>query len=87
MDVTRCVRLHTLLHVVSCCCAKFETGQTLSYVQIDAKTPNNVACIFTGFFTQTVAKQLYAIDAKRGKRKLYKKLSWILLLLFGLAEF
>ena len=28
LDVTRCVRLHTLLHVVECCCAKFETGQT-----------------------------------------------------------
>ena len=25
---TRCVRLHTLLHVVGNCCAKFETGQT-----------------------------------------------------------
>ena len=24
-----CVRLHILLHVVACCCAKFETGQTL----------------------------------------------------------
>ena len=28
LDVTFCVRLHTLLHVVACCCAKFETGQT-----------------------------------------------------------
>ena len=28
LDVTCCVRLHTLLHVVGCCCAKFETGQT-----------------------------------------------------------
>ena len=27
-DVTCCVRLHTLLHVVACCCAKFEAGQT-----------------------------------------------------------
>ena len=26
--VTCCVRLHTLLHVVGCCCAKFETSQT-----------------------------------------------------------
>ena len=28
LDVTCCVRLHTLLHVVGCCCAKFETGET-----------------------------------------------------------
>ena len=28
LDVTCCVRLHTLLHVVACCFAKFETGQT-----------------------------------------------------------
>ena len=27
LDVTCCVRLHTLLHVVGCCCVKFETGQ------------------------------------------------------------
>ena len=35
LDVTCCVRLHTLLHVVGCCCAKFETGQTFQ-----ATTPN-----------------------------------------------
>ena len=28
LNVTCCVPLHTLLHVVACCCAKFETGQT-----------------------------------------------------------
>ena len=43
LDVTRCVRFHTLLHVVkSCQCAKFETVQTLSYVQTDGTTPNIV---------------------------------------------
>ena len=42
LDVTCCVRLHTLLHVVACCCAQFETGQTFSYVQTDATTPNIV---------------------------------------------
>ena len=41
-DVTCFVRLHTLLHVVESYCAKFETVQTLSYVQTDATTPNNV---------------------------------------------
>ena len=38
LDVTCCVRLHT--PSVACCCAKFETGQTLSYVQTDAIIPN-----------------------------------------------
>ena len=28
LDVTCCVYLHSLLHVVGCSCAKFETGQT-----------------------------------------------------------
>ena len=41
-DVTCCVRLHTLLHVVGSCCAKFETGQTLSPVETDARTPHIV---------------------------------------------
>ena len=40
LDVTCCVRLHTLLHVVACCCAKFETGKTDSYVQTDATIPS-----------------------------------------------
>ena len=30
LDVTCCVSLHTLLHVVVCCCTKFETAQTFS---------------------------------------------------------
>ena len=36
LDVTRCVCVHTLLHVVGCCRAKFDTGQTFSPVQTDA---------------------------------------------------
>ena len=35
LDVTCCVRLNTLLHVIACCCAKFETGQTFQPI-----TPN-----------------------------------------------
>ena len=35
LDVTCCVHLHILLHVVVCCCAKFETGQTFQLT-----TPN-----------------------------------------------
>ena len=45
-DVARCIRLHTLfmlLRVVGSCCAKFETGQTFSYMQTDVTTPNIVA--------------------------------------------
>ena len=30
LDVTCCICLHTLLHVVGCCCAKFETAQLFS---------------------------------------------------------
>ena len=29
------------VRVVGSCCANFETGQTFSYVQTDASTPNN----------------------------------------------
>ena len=41
-DVARCIRLHTLfmlLRVEVSCCAKFETGQTFSYMQTDVTTP------------------------------------------------
>ena len=43
-DVTRCVRLHTLLHVVTCfgelsCCTTFETGQKFSYVKTQKLLP------------------------------------------------
>ena len=37
LDVTSCVRLHTLLHVVGCCCAKFETGQTFQPITLPFK--------------------------------------------------
>ena len=30
LDVTCCVRLHILLHVVGCCCTKFETVKLFS---------------------------------------------------------
>ena len=42
LDVTCCVRLDTLLHVVTCCCTKFETGQTFTYVPTEATTPNAI---------------------------------------------
>ena len=53
-----CVRLHTLLHVV----VKFETGQTFSYVQTDATTPNIVGqkCLqWLRLFTRTLIPALY----------------------------
>ena len=36
-----CTPCCMLLDVVACCFAKFETGQTFSYVQTDVTTPNN----------------------------------------------
>ena len=40
LDVTCCVRLHTLLHVVGSCCAKFVTGETFNPLQANATTTN-----------------------------------------------
>ena len=48
LDVTCCICLHTLLHVVGCCCTKFETGQTFSYMQTDTTTPNIVRSTMLG---------------------------------------
>ena len=39
LDVTCCFRLHTLLHVVACCCAKFETSQTLAMCKPTQQLP------------------------------------------------
>ena len=39
---TPCCMLFMLLPVVGSCCAKFVTGQTFSYMQTDATTPNIV---------------------------------------------
>ena len=43
-----CTPCFMLLHVVGSCCRKFETGQTSSYMQTDATTPNYVASVCTG---------------------------------------
>ena len=62
LDVTCCVRLHTLLHVVGSCRAKFETGQTFSYVATYKRTQqpsqqcwellaNNVVSDCTGLYS------------------------------------
>ena len=47
-NIVGCYKLRPFAHPIACClrvvgscCAKFETGQTLSYVQTDATTPNN----------------------------------------------
>ena len=37
-----CTLCCMFLRVVGSCCANFETGQTFSYVQTDASTPNNL---------------------------------------------
>ena len=41
-----CYMLRPFAHPVACCCAQFETGQTFSYVQTDATTPNIVFFFF-----------------------------------------
>ena len=61
LDVTCCVRLHTLLHVVACdvgsCWAKFETGQTFEptknfFSSVIAETwRNNVRSVCTALPT------------------------------------
>ena len=48
VDVTCCARLHTLLHVVGSCYAKFETGQIFSYVQTNGR--NYVASVCMGLY-------------------------------------
>ena len=53
MDVTCCVRLHTLLHVVACCWAKFETGQafqpTTPYISFVPWSPKRSATMLDSF--------------------------------------
>ena len=39
---------HPVARVVRSCCAKFETGQTFSYAQTDATTPNIVGPTMLG---------------------------------------
>ena len=83
LDVTCCVCLHTLLHVVGSCGANFETGQTFSYVQTDAKTPNIVAPTMLGVVACVLAvvckrmQQLPTMSGpalRRGKDTTHKSL-------------
>ena len=59
LDVTRCVCLHTLLHVVGSCCAKFKTGQTFSYLQTSLRTKR---------FQSSYCAQVRAGAKKKGGR-------------------
>ena len=59
LDVTCCICLHTLLHVVGCCCTRFETGQTFSYMQTDTTIPNIVRSTMLGI-VDSVCTQLCA---------------------------
>ena len=52
LDVTCCVRLHTLLHVVGSCCAKFDTGQNFSYVPNERH--NSLYCWLLGPFARSL---------------------------------
>ena len=42
--------LRPFAHPVASCCAKFETGQTFSFVQTDATTPINVGSCWPTMF-------------------------------------
>ena len=48
-----------LLRVVGSCCAKFETGQTFSYLQTDVTTPNNVGPTLLGVVGQKCCVRLH----------------------------
>ena len=52
LDVTCCVRLNTLLHVVGSCCAKFDTGQNFSYVPNERH--NSLHCWLLGPFARSI---------------------------------
>ena len=45
LDVTCCVCLHILLHVVGTCCTMFENSQTFSYMQMDATLLDVTCCV------------------------------------------
>ena len=49
-NIVRCYMLRPFAHLVACCCAKFETGQTFSFVQTDATTPINVGSCWPTMF-------------------------------------
>ena len=71
LDVTCCARLHTLLHVVGSCCAKFETGQTFNtkYLIVYHKIGLVDACftvqLFESLFTESVYSQSYVCLYKK----------------------
>ena len=54
-DASVCTPCCTLLRVVGSCCAKFETGQTFSYVQTDATTPKIVGLTMLGVVASVLA--------------------------------
>jgi len=57
-------------HLVACCCAKFETGQTLSYVQTDATTPNIVGSTMLGGVGQQCCVRLHgAFKIQNGRQR------------------
>ena len=81
LDVTCCARLHILLHVVGCCCAKFETGQTfqpttpnISFVPWSSKRSATMLDLFAQLFQHcwgharslhTVYKDLWVVSFPR----------------------
>ena len=49
-NIVRCYLLRPFAHPVACCCTKFETDQTSSFVQTDATTPINVGSCWPTMF-------------------------------------
>ena len=62
-----CTPCCMLLRVVGSCCAKFETGQTFSYVQTDATTPNIAGTTMSGVVASFCA-QLKSVVRGRSDR-------------------
>ena len=51
-NIVECYLLRPFAHPVACCCAKFETGQTLSYkIQRDATVLEIAVCHFFPVFS------------------------------------
>ena len=59
-----CAPCCMLLRVIGSCCAKFETGQTLRYVQTDATTPSSGKYLDANFQTDlhTIDKRIRSLS-------------------------
>ena len=70
-DVTHCVRLHTLLHVVGSCFAKFETPFNISFVRWSPKRSATKLDLFAQLFQ-------HCWSLVRGLHMVRSKVLWVL---------